>query len=245
VAAGEEAEELVAAADGDQAALDELVARRLAGEPLAWLTGRTSFCGYELRIHAGVYVPRWQSTELARRAVAALPARGIAVDLCTGSGALAAVLQRDRPGARVVAADTDPRAVACARANGVDAYEGHLLDPLPDELAGAVDVVVSVPPYVPTPALSLLPRDTLAVESAAHYDGGPDGTDLLLAIGAQALGFLRPGSALLVELGGDQADTVGAALERLGYAGVETWADEDGDLRGLQAQAPPLVRSSG
>jgi release factor glutamine methyltransferase len=227
VAADEEARELVTFARGDEAALAAAVRRRLEGEPLAWVTGRTSFDGVDLVIHPGVYVPRWQSTELARRASACLPEDGTAVDLCTGSGALACALRRARPRARVVATDVDGRAVACARANGVE--------PLSSELRGDTDVVVAVTPYVPTAALALLPRDTLAYEDAAHYDGGADGTDVARRVAAGAPAFLRPGGSLLLEVGGDQAEVLGAVLEGLGYAGVTTWADEDGDLRGLQA----------
>ena len=188
-------------------------------------------------VRPGVYVPRWQSTELAQRAAACLPAQGTAVDLCTGTGALALVLQRARPRARIVATDADPLAVACARANGVDALLGDLFDPFPCDLRGHTDVVVAVPPYVPTGALALLPRDTLGYEDAAHYDGGPSGTDVLERIAAGALVFLRPGGSVLLEIGGDQATSLRPLLEGLGYVGVTTWADEDGDVRGIQAVA--------
>jgi len=215
--------------------LRDLVERRLAGEPLAWVTGRTDFGGHALLVHPGVYVPRWQSIALAERAVARLPHDGRAVDLCTGSGAIAAALGTARPGARVVATDSDPRAVACARANGVQASLGDLLEPVPASFRGCTDVVVAVVPYVPSPALGLLPRDTLAFEDASHYDGGPDGADLLRRVVAAAPGYLRPGAALLLELGGDQADLLRPALDRHGFGTVRTWADEDGDLRGLEA----------
>jgi release factor glutamine methyltransferase len=239
VAADDEALELIAAAGrvpgrpSDAAALEELVTRRLAGEPLAWIVGHADFDGIVVRIDPGVYVPRWQSAELARRAAARLPETGTAIDVCTGSGAVAVALQRARPGARVLATDTDARAVACARANGVDALQGDLFDPLPSGLARAVDVVVAVVPYVPTPALALLPRDTLRFEAASHYDGGPDGTGCLRRVMADAPAFLRPGGSLLLELGADQGDLLRDQLNRLGYEGIETWTDEDGDVRGL------------
>src|SRR3989442_8671298 len=126
IAAEAEARELVARAAGDGELLDSLVARRLTGEPLAWITGTVSFCGVEIRVDPGVYVPRWQSEPLARRAVGCLPATGVAIDLCTGSGAIARTLMTQRPAARVVASDIDARAVACAAANGVDVYQGDL-----------------------------------------------------------------------------------------------------------------------
>ena len=118
-------------------------------------------------------------------------------------GAIAATLAARRPGARVVASDVDARAVACAVANGVEAVTGDLFAPLPPELERRVDVVVGVVPYVPTPELGLLQRDTLAFESARSYDGGPDGTAVLRRALAEAPRFLRPGGALLLELGGE------------------------------------------
>jgi release factor glutamine methyltransferase len=235
IAPCEEARELLARADGDRGLLASLLARRLTGEPLAWITGTTTFCGLETRVDPGVYVPRPHTELLARRAVERLPADGIAIDLCTGSGAVARTLMAARPAARVVASDIDPRAVACARANGVEAYAGDLFDPLPAGLTGSVDVVAGVVPYVPSPELRLLQRDTLTFESALAYDGGSDGCDILRRALTGACGCLLPGGALLLELGGDQADALAGDLERLGYRDVTTLADDLGDVRGIEA----------
>jgi release factor glutamine methyltransferase len=168
-----------------------------------------------------------------------LPPRGVAVDVCTGSGAVAKVLKTHRPAARVVAADVDERAVACARANGVEAYRGDLLAPVPAELHGRVDVVVGVVPYVPTGELGLLQRDTFSFETPLAYDGGPDGTDLLRRVAADARGFLRAGGVLLLELGGEEPELVAAPLAALGYRDVATLVDEDGDVRGVEAAWGP------
>jgi len=235
VAAEDEAAELAAAAAGDLALLPSLAERRLTGEPLAWITGRTAFGDLTVRVDRGVYVPRWQSLPLARRAAARLPDRGTAIDLCTGSGAIAAALSAARPIARVVATDVDPRAVACARANGVEAYHGDLFAAVPPDLRGTTDVVVAVVPYVPSPELHLLPRDTLRFEDASHYDGGPDGTDALCRVLTEAPRFLRPGGAVLLELGGEQAGHLRPLMGRLGYREIETWSDEDDDPRGVLA----------
>jgi len=235
IAAAEEADELLACAAGDVDRLDALVARRLTGEPLAWITGRVSFCGVDVRVDPGVYVPRWQSEPLARRAVERLPEDGAAIDLCTGSGAVAKTLLTYRPRARVVASDIDERAVACASANGVDVYVGDLFAPLPRTLESCVDVVVGVVPYVPTPELPLLQRDTFTFESPLSYDGGPDGSDILRRAVVDSLRFLRRGGALLLELGGEQADALRDDLARLGYVDVTVLVDEDGDVRGIEA----------
>jgi release factor glutamine methyltransferase len=235
VAAGEEAVELVERAAGDDELLEALVARRLTGEPLAWITGSVTFCGRTLRVDPGVYVPRPQTEDLARRAADRLPAGGTAVDLCTGCGAIAAVLQAARPDARVVASDLDERAVTCARGNGVEAYAGDLFAPLPHDLRGRVDVVAGVVPYVPTPELGLLQRDTFTFETPLAYDGGADGTDVLRRVVAGSARWLRPGGALILELGGDEAARLSPALARAGFTGVTILTDEDGDVRGVEA----------
>jgi release factor glutamine methyltransferase len=235
VAAGEEACELLARAAGDADLLDALVRRRLTGEPLAWITGSTVFCGIEIRVDPGVYVPRPQSEALALRAAERLPADGVAIDLCTGSGAIARTLMARRRAARVVATDLDERAVACAAANGVDARHGDLFEPLPSAIVGRADVVAGVVPYVPTPDLGLLQRDTFAFESALSYDGGADGTGVLRRAIAGAARFLRPGGALLLELGGDEARALRGDLERHGFGEVSVLVDEDGDVRGVEA----------
>jgi release factor glutamine methyltransferase len=235
IAAEAEAEELLACAAGDIELLDSLVGRRLTGEPLAWIIGKVSFCGLEIRVDPGVYVPRWQSEPLARRAVERLPPTGAAIDLCTGTGAIARTLLLSRPGARVVASDVDERAVACATANGVEAYLGDLFTPLPRTLEGRVDVVVGIVPYVPTPALPLLQRDTFAFESPLAYDGGRDGTEILRRVVRDSPRFLKHGGALLLELGGEQAGALGDELARLGYVDVSVLVDEDGDVRGIEA----------
>jgi len=88
---------------------------------------------------------------------------------------------------------------------------------------------------VPTPELSLLQRDTFAFESPRFYDGGRDGTEILRRVLAESPGFLRPGGALLLELGGGQADALSDDLACLGYVDVTALLDEEGDLRGIEA----------
>jgi release factor glutamine methyltransferase len=233
VAAEEEALELVQSADGDVARLGDLVRRRCGGEPLAWLVGSVRFCGETVLVHRDVYVPRWQSEPMALEAVTLLPAGGVAVDLCTGAGAIAVVLAARRPEARVVATDIDPQAVACARANGVETFEGDLTAPLGDELDGSVDVVTAVVPYVPTDALHLLPRDVLAHEPRRALDGGPGGMNWLVRVVVESAPLLRPGGSLLVELGAAQAERLEPVLADNGYRDTELLVDEDGDLRAL------------
>jgi release factor glutamine methyltransferase len=238
VAAEEEAALLqAAAADPDD--LETLVRRRTAGEPLAWLVGGVDFCGLRLRVHPGVYVPRWQTEALAERAASLLPAGGVAVDLCTGAGAIAAVLRARRPAATVIATDSDPAAVACARANGVEALLGDLDTPLPPDLQGAVDVTTAVVPYVPAGELVFLPRDVVAFEPRRALDGGRDGTEVLCAVAGRSARWLRPGGWLLLEIGGRQAAAVIAAMEAAGLGDCTTLRDDDGDDRAVVGRRLP------
>lgn len=235
LAADDEAAALLARAGGDAELLGALVDRRLTGEPLAWIIGHATFCDLIVRVDPGVYVPRWLSEPLARRAAERLPDNGIAVDLCTGTGAIAMTMAAAHPGARVVGSDLDDRAVQCATANGVEAYQGDLFGPIPAELRRRVDVVVGVVPYVPTPELTLLQRDTFTFEGTLAYDGGFDGATFLRRVLEETPRWLRPGGALYLELGGAEADLLAADLARLGYADVIVLKDEDGDVRGIAA----------
>ena len=237
VAAEAEAAELVAAAP-EPAALAPMIDRRARGEPLPWIVGSMSFCGLRLGIRPGVYVPRWHTERLARRAAARLPECGVAVDVCTGSGAVARWLQQSVPSATVLATDIDPRAVACARDNGVDAFVGHLDDPLPDDLAGSVDVLTAVVPYVPTEALPFLPPDVLAYEPRRALDGGEGGLSVLTELVDRSVRWLCPGGWFLAELGGDQAAPVSAAMEIAGFVDVAVLQDEEGDDRLIEGRLP-------
>ena len=235
VAPDEEADELLAAA-GNEAHLQALVTRRESGEPLPWVVGSVAFCGIRVKVDTGVYVPRSQTEPLARRAAARLPGRGVAVDLCTGTGAVACVLQATSPSTTVVATDVDPAAVACARQNGVDARLGHLDEPLPPGLLGAVDVVTAVVPYVPTEQLHLLARDVVAFEPRLALDGGVGGLRLLSCVVARSTRWLRPGGWLLLELGGDQAAAVATEMAPAGFDQIAVLQDEDGDDRAIEGR---------
>jgi release factor glutamine methyltransferase len=237
VAADDEALELVAAAP-DEPTLGSWLTRREHGEPMAWITGSVEFCGHEIAVDPGVYVPRAQSVPLAHRAGALLAAGGgRAADLCTGAGAVAVHLMARAPAATVVGVDIDRRAAACARRNGVDALVGDLDRPLRD---GAFDVVTAVAPYVPTGALHLLPADVRRYEPHHALDGGADGLDVVQRIVDGAARLLRPGGWLLVEVGGTQDLALAPALSAAGFGDGEAWFDDDGDLRGLAA-----LRSTG
>jgi release factor glutamine methyltransferase len=235
---GVEADALLDAANDGAGPIERLVARRLDGEPIPWITGWVRFCDTRVLVEPGVFVPRPQTEALARRAVALLPSDGIAVDLCTGSGAIATVLRSEHPAATVIATDVDPIAVACARRNGVEAFPGDLDEPLPPAMRGRVDVVTGVVPYVPTEELHLLPRDVLGHEPVRALDGGPGGTAVLERAARTSAHWLRPGGTVLLELGGDQADALSATMADAGLTAIRVHRDDDGRDRSIDARRP-------
>jgi release factor glutamine methyltransferase len=236
VAAEEEARELLVAA-ADEDALASMVARRVTGEPLAWITGRTGFCGLDVTVDRGVYVPRWQSEPLARLAAELLPPGGVGVDLGTGSGAVAMVMRAARPHARVVATEIDSAAAGCARRNGVAVYAGDLLSALPPDLKRSVDVMVGVLPYVPGDALHLLPRDVQHFEPRVALDGGRGGLGPLSSVVRASPTWLRPGGWLALEVGGDQVPPVMALFEAAGFGELGELEDADGDPRAVYGRS--------
>jgi release factor glutamine methyltransferase len=235
-AADEEASELIAAAH-DRQTLESLVSRREGGEPLAWITGRTRFCGVEIHVDPGVYVPRPQSEELVRRAARHLLQRRTGApqvaDLCTGAGAVAAGLRALVPGARIVGTDTEAGSVSCARKNGVTAIRGDLAEPL---RAHHFAMITAVAPYIPTFALGLLPRDTREFEPLVALHGGADGLGVVRRVVDSAQLVLRAGGWLLLEIGAEQDEALVPLLESRGFTDIATWHDDEGDLRGIEAR---------
>jgi release factor glutamine methyltransferase len=195
------------------------------------------FGGHRIIVDRGIFVPRVQSAELARRAGDLLARKGpggAAIDLCTGSGAIAVHLAAAVPDAGIVGLDVDPRAAACARRNGVRAVCADVArSPLRSR---DFDVVTAVAPYVPSDELAFLPSDVQRYEPRYALDGGGDGLDLVRQVVSSASALLRPGGWLLIELGGDQDRTIAECLGAAGFDRWVTWRDDDGDLRGMTAQ---------
>lgn len=237
IAPEEEVAAFVAAAAGDAELFGVFVERRTTGEPLAWITGTTVFCGCTIAIDPGVYVPRWQSEPLAERAAALLPPDGRAIDVGTGSGAIARVLMNRQPAASVLGTESDPVAARCARRNGVDVVEGDLFAGVPVSWRGSIDVIVAVLPYVPTGALEYLPRDVRTFEPATALDGGDDGLVVVRRAVAEARAWLKQRGHLLLEVGGDQPDLLNATLLSSRFGAVRVLSDADGDPRGVEAVA--------
>ncbi|MFF2051009.1 putative protein N(5)-glutamine methyltransferase [Leifsonia sp. NPDC058194] len=233
VFAEDEALLLAEAAGGDPDELERLVVRRVAGEPLEPLLGWAEFAGLRLRVEPGVFVPRHRTELLAERAAQEAAARPgpTVLDLCCGVGAIAAVVLRRVPDARVLAADVEPAAVRCARANlepAARVFEGDLFAPLPRELRGGIDVIAVNAPYVPTVEISRMPPEARDHEPAVALDGGGDGLDVHRRIAAGAPDWLAPGGVLLIEASDEQASVSAALFTAGGLAVVIEQDDERG-----------------
>lgn len=239
VYAEDEAGLLLAAAEGDPATLERLVARRVCGEPLEHLLGWATFGGVRVQVGPGVFVPRPRSEVLVEQALDRLPpAEPLVVDLCCGSGALGLALVTRRPDVELHAADVDPVAVGYARLNlaavGGAAYVGDLWAALPTRLRGRVDVVVANVPYVPSAEVAAMPVEAREHEPRIALDGGGDGLDVLRRVADQALAWLAPRGWLLTETSRGQAGTAAAILAG---AGLETEIEAIHDVRVVAGRA--------
>lgn len=209
------------------------LARRAAGEPLAYLTGEKEFFGLMFAVSSAVLVPRPDTETLVEWALELWPAAHAATlaDLGTGSGAIAVAVARHRPSWRVTAVDASQAALALARENG--ARHGVAVQWLCSDWGAALterrfDAIVSNPPYIAQddPHLGALrhePREALVA--------GPQGLDALRHIVQQAPLLLEPGGWLLLEHGFEQAGAVTALLRAAGFSSVCTRADLGGQPR--------------
>jgi release factor glutamine methyltransferase len=169
----------------------------------------------------------------------------IVADLCTGSGCVACSIASEHRGARVYASELSGAAVLAARGNAerlgmagrVTVEEGDLFGPLPPELRGRVDAVVSNPPYVPTSDLPDLPEEVFGYEPHLALDGGEDGLDVARRIMGEAPGWLRPGGVLLMELDERRVDDAAVDMEAW-YEGVRTVSDLTGRPRIVFGRTP-------
>ena len=227
--------------------LERWTQRRAAGEPLAYIVGHRDFWTLRLAVSPAVLVPRPETELLVERALALAPARAAgeapvsAVDLGTGSGAIALALASERPDWKVVATDRSAAALDVAqrnaRANGlqrVQFLQGDWLAPL----AGRrFDLVISNPPYVAADD-PVLQADSLRVEPREALTPGADALADLASIVDAAPGHLAPGGWLLLEHGATQAASVAERLVARGFTHVRSHADLAGSQRVTEGQWP-------
>ena len=191
-----------------------MIARRIAGEPLQYVLGAWDFCGREFRLSGDTLIPRPETEGLAERAIAALrrftPGRPLALDVGTGSGAIAVTLAAEVPSARVVATDVSIGALRTARENAARHGVATRVLPVRCDLLSALKcgerfaVVVSNPPYVAEGEWPLLPAAVRDHEPPVALLAGSDGFSVLRPLVAGAPGLLSPGGELWCEIGASQ-----------------------------------------
>ncbi len=233
------------------AAYRELVRRRVGREPLQHLIGQAPFRHLVLQVGPGVFVPRPETETVAQLAVDALRAAAgpepVAVDLGTGSGAIALAMATEVPHARVLGVENSAEAYVWARRNfdewapGATLVLGDLADALP-AWRGRAAVVVSNPPYIPDDALPRDPEVLLFDPPQALY-GGPDGLDVVHAVSRAAGRLLHPGGTLVLEHGDAQGAAVRDLLRRDGWLAIATHRDPTGRDRVTTALLPAPTKA--
>ena len=218
-----------------------LVKRRVAGEPLQYVTGEAEFCGLKLTVDRRVLIPR-PETELLVEVVAARKPATV-VDVGTGSGCIALALAQRLPAAEITATDVSPDALAVAKANAARydfknftrLLQGDLLSIFPDSLT--VDAIVSNPPYIASGELAKLPREVKDFEPAQALFAGVDGLEVIRRLVLEAKRFLSPAGFVALEIGAGQRAAVAELFESAGYKVAQVEKDLQGHERVIVAVA--------
>ncbi len=234
------------------AAVDAMVARRRAGEPIQYVLGSWSFRTLDLFVDRRVLIPRPETEVVAGlvldevdRRRAERDGRVLVADLGTGSGAIGLAVAAERDRTEVWLTDASPDALAVARANlaglgppatRVTVAEGAWFEALPADARGTLDVIVSNPPYIGEG--EQLPDAVADWEPASALVAGPEGTEDLEHLLEEARGWLAPGGALVLELAPDQARPMADRARALGYGPVRIEQDLAGHDRALVARTP-------
>ena len=216
-----------------QQAFFDLIARRKAGDPVAYLIGHREFWSLDLIVNEHTLIPRPETELLVELALESIPthAEFHILDLGTGSGAIALAIARERPRCRVTASDLSPQALAVARTNAerlnianVSFREGSWFSPFSTE---RFDIIVANPPYVAEHDPHLDEGD-LPAEPRSALVAGPTGLEMIGAIIDEAKRHMRERAWLLMEHGYNQADRVSTLLHDAAYRQVQTWRDTAG-----------------
>ena len=213
-------------------AFEAALARREKREPLQHITGTAAFRSLELNVGPGVFVPRPETEQVVQYAIdylRQLPTPGVAIDLGTGSGAIAIAMAKEVPQAKVFAVELSESAHAYAAknivANGVtvELRLGAMQEVVSD-LVGSLDVVISNPPYIPNAAIPIDPEVRNYDPELALY-GGEDGLDVIRDISGIAAALLRPGGLLVLEHADGQSDDIRELLLTDGWLNVSAFQD--------------------
>lgn len=207
---------------GSEDDLEDMLSRRVAGEPLEYILGWAEFCGLRIAVAPGVFVPRRRTEFLVSQAVERCGPESVVVDLCCGTGAVGAALIEAVPGIELYASDLDAAAVQCASRNlgasEARVLHGDLFEPLPAGLRGRVDLLVANAPYVPTASIDLMPPEARLHEARIALDGGVDGLDVHRRLAVEARDWLAPGGSALIETSSAQAHRTAGLFANAGLS---------------------------
>lgn len=216
--------------------LRDLVKRAECGEPIAYLTGRTEFYSMELDVTPDCLIPRPETELLVERAIEFLRSRTgqqLICDLCTGCGCIAAAIAKNFPAAKIIATDISGDALKVAAGNiarhklndRITLLCGDLFDPIVPEFGGerpalseveGFDLIVCNPPYISAVEFEKLDKTVKDFEPRSALCGGSDGLNIYRRICQKADAFLKPGAALMLEIGYAQGPTVRELLTQTG-----------------------------
>jgi release factor glutamine methyltransferase len=225
----------------------ELVKRRTAGEPFAYLAGKREFFSLEFAVTRDVLIPRPETEQLVMTVVDWVRRRGLPsariIDLGTGSGCIAVCLAKQLPGAQITAVDVSEAALAVARRNaerhGVSGrVEFARSDLLADVPAGQFDVIVSNPPYITSSEMATLDASVRDHEPHLALDGGADGTDVIARIIDAVPRWLVPGGLLAMEISPTIVSQVNQLVAGSSLRPLPTLLDLAGRVRIVQAEMP-------
>lgn len=227
---------------------ESLVSRRVAREPLQYILGTQEFCGLEFHVNPAVLIPRPETELLIQEVVrrCAVSKSVTLVDVATGSGCVAITLATILNGMRILGLDRFPEALAVAKSNAerhavsdkIEWLEGDLLSPLRDKgMAGAVDVIVSNPPYIAEAEWAGLEPEVRVYEPRLALIAGQKGTELHERLLHDSMAYLVPGGLLVVEIGQGQAAAIRQVAAQLGgYAALRVVEDASGIERVVIAE---------
>lgn len=252
-AAGKSTEKLLRdmrfyATDEVEKRAEAMVRRRLAGEPVAYITGVWEFRGLPMEVSRDVLIPRVDTEVLAETAIKYLKDTGRldarVLDLCSGTGCIGCAIAAELPRVRVVLADVSPEAMEISRRNvsrnGLDGRISFLpadVMKLPPLMTGSFDLVVSNPPYIPTMEILTLDPSVRDYEPVWALDGGEDGLDFYRAILKNWASVIRQGGELMFEVGEDQAERVKDLMRMAGLREARSFPDTQNIQRVVAAKA--------
>ena len=228
----------------------DLVHKRASGEPLQYITGEQYFYGHRISVDPSVLIPRPETELLVEKAISYLGSHDkarLALDLCTGSGAIAISIAKACPRIAVTATDDSEQALSVARKNAqalgvngrIEFVKSNLFESIKTGAFGKkYDLIVTNPPYIKTGDLANLQIEIRDYEPMHALDGGEDGLDFYRRIAKGAIACMRKGACLMAEIGHDQANEASSIFEKAGFRNIEVFRDLAGLDRIITALNP-------